>query len=81
MASDTLTLKYPVDAQGQHVETLEVKRPTAGMLLDARKTRGDDADKELALFATLTGQPPAVLRALDIADYAALQKLYEGFLS
>ena len=77
----TITLEYPIEYNGQTIDTIELKRPKAGQILDSQNRKGSDADKEFALFASLTGLAPAALRELDIADYLALQEAYKGFLS
>ena len=38
------------------------------------------AEKEIRLFAHLCETPPAVIEAMDLADYQRLQEAYQGFL-
>ena len=45
------------------------------------KAGGTDAEKEIRIFANLCEVSPDVIEGLDMADYRALQKVYEGFLS
>lgn len=76
-----LTLKYPVTDEGKTHTSLHIARPKVGDMITSRKMQGDDADKEVFLFAKLASVSPSVIHQLDLADYKALQEVYQGFLS
>lgn len=76
-----LTLKYPVTDEGKTYTSLQIERPKIIDMMTSRKMPGDDAEREVALFAKLAGVSPTVIHQMDMADYKALQKVYEGFLS
>ena len=78
---NTLTLAFPIEHNGSKIEKITLRRPKVGDMLIARKVRGDDAEQELALFASLSDLSPDVFRDLDMKDYASLQEIYRGFLS
>ena len=77
----TVKLAFPVDADGQQIESLEMRRPTVGDLKAARRQgKGRDEDVEITLFANLCMVPPETIEALDyLTDYSALQDAYAGF--
>ena len=60
---------------------LTLRRPKVRDMLAADKASGSDAEKEVRVFANLCEVAPAVIEALDMADYQALQERYAGFLS
>jgi len=78
---ETLTLAYPVEADGAPLAELTVRRPKVRDLLAAEKAGGGDAGREVRLFANLCQVSPATIEALDLADYNRLQEVYRGFLS
>jgi len=77
----TIELRYPLEHGETPIRELTIRRPKVGDLLAAKKTTGGDAEQEIAMFASLTGVAPAVLRELDMADYGELQQVYQAFLS
>lgn len=77
----TIPLQYPVNAGGKQIDAITVTRPKLKTQLAAMKAPGSDADKEVVLFASLTGLTPDQLGELDMVDYTAIQKAYKGFLS
>lgn len=74
-------LKYPIDVQGVHYSCLTLRRPKVDDLLAADAQGGSDAAKEVFQFARITGTTPAVIKQLDLADYLAVQKRFQGFLA
>ena len=76
----TLQLRYPVSADGAELATLTLRRPKVRDLLAAETAGGSPAEKEIRLFAHLCETPPAVIEAMDLADYQRLQEAYQGFL-
>jgi hypothetical protein len=78
MSGATITLKFPASSGPS---ALTLRRPKVRDMLASDKTKGSDAEKEIALFANLCEVAPADIESLDMADYQALQKAYQGFLS
>lgn len=76
-----IPLRYPVTHEGQEYTELSMRRAKARDSRDAQRGGGGPADHEIRMFANLCEVPPTVIEELDMADYAALQKAYEGFLS
>jgi hypothetical protein len=72
-------LKYPIEVDGTKVSSLRMRRPKVRDIL-ATDGAGSDARKELRLFSNLTELPPEALETMDLADYQALQEVYQGFL-
>lgn len=75
-----IKLKYPIEFEGKKIEKLELRRPKVKDLRDVSQKAKDDTEKELLLFAKLTGQPVELIEELDIADYKQLQDAYMSFL-
>lgn len=78
---ETIKLQYPVTAGGTEIKELKIRRPKVRDQLAASKAKGGDAEREIMLFANLCETEPAVIEALDMKDYAALQEAYAGFLA
>lgn len=76
--SQIVTLKYPL---GNGFDKLNLRRPKVRDMLAADKAKGTDAEKEIAMFANLCEVAPTDIESLDMADYQALQKAYQDFLS
>lgn len=81
MSHETIELDYPVRHQGHEYARLAMRRPRVGDMLAAEKQGGSDAEREVAMFASLCEVPPEVLRELDMKDYRKIQAAYTGFLS
>lgn len=76
--SGPIVLKYPLE---NGLKELNLRRPKVRDMLASDKTKGSDAEKEIALFANLCEVSPEEIGALDMADYKQLQEEYQGFLS
>jgi len=74
----TVTLKFPLD---NGLSQLSLRRPKVRDMLTADKTKGGAAEKEIAMFANLCEVTPDEIEQLDLADYKAVQTVYEAFLS
>lgn len=71
-----IKLQYPITiGTGDKLTELSVRRMTVG---DMRQTVAmtNDGERELAIFARLTGLVPEDLDLLDFADYSQLQNLF-----
>lgn len=75
-----IKLQYPVEADGQKIDELNMRRPKVRDMLNA-ETGGTDGEKEMRLFANLCDVAPDTIEQLDMADYLAVQEVYTGFLS
>ena len=76
---DKITLKYPIDFEGGKLTEVSIRRPKVSDVTNARKSKKDDAEQEVALIATLSGLPSAAIEELDVADYKAIQEVLQGF--
>ncbi len=74
-------LNYPVTVGSVTTAELHVRRPRVADTLAMEKRGGSDADKEVAMFASLCEVAPEFIAELDLLDYKQLQKVYESFLS
>jgi hypothetical protein len=79
--SETITLQYPISADGALIEQLTLRRPLVRDRLIAEKTSGSEVEKEIRLLANLCELPPQHIELLDMADYVKLQECLAGFLS
>ena len=62
------------------VETLRVRPPTAGDVVDAKAHGGDTAETEMRLLAALCGLGHGDMKRLHKSDYFRLQRVLESFL-
>lgn len=77
---ETVTLRYPVEVDGQRYESLTMRRAKARDSRDAAVGGGHHADYEIRLFANLAEVAPAVIEELDMADYSQLQERFRNFV-
>ncbi len=78
----TIELKYPVEATGETITNLTMRRSKIkDRLLVAKMKTASDEEKEIRLFANLCEVEPKVIEELDEADYSSLQKVYLGFFN
>lgn len=78
----TIELKYPVEATGETINNLTMRRSKIkDRLLVAKMKNVSDEEKEIRLFANLCEVEPKVIEELDEADYSNLQKVYLGFFN
>ncbi len=78
--SVTIKLEYPIKFEGEEISEITLSRPKVADQLIADKSGDSNAEKELALFATLAKSPQALIEQLDLKDFGKLQKAYKGFL-
>lgn len=74
-------LASPIKVSGAEVDKLEMREPKVRDMLAADKSKGSDAEKEIAMFAALCEVTPDEIQELSMKDYTAVQKVYESFLS
>lgn len=77
-----IELKYPVEATGETITNLTMRRSKIkDRLLVAKMKTASDEEKEIRLFANLCEVEPKVIEELDESDYSNLQKVYLGFFN
>jgi hypothetical protein len=74
-----IKLAFPVDFNGEKITSLTMRRPKVRDKLKAKKTKGDDEDRALALMADLVEQPVEMLGELDEVDISKLGDQYAAF--
>ncbi len=79
--SKTIQLIQKIKVDDIEVDTITIRRPRIKDQRAAEKITGDDADKEISLFAGLCGISPESIEELDMADYGELQDAYQSFLT
>ena len=78
----TIALATPFKrADGVTVSEINLRRPTVKDLRRANSRDGSDFEKGAALIACLADLAPDDLDRMDAADYMAIQKQAESFLS
>nr|WP_249490789.1 phage tail assembly protein [Pseudomonas sp. HS6] len=72
-----VTLSCPSEINGVTVDKLALRSPTVGDVRAAnREVGGDDEQRELVLFAALSGASVADLEGLKLVDFNRLQAGY-----
>ena len=79
--STEIVLDYPVTVDAERYDRLSMRRWKVADRLRVHRAGGDDADKELRMFADLCGVPVDAILELDGADYEKLVATYRGFSS
>lgn len=74
-----IPLDFPIDVDGEHIESLTMRRPKVRDSFKAKRAGGDDFDKGLAIMADLCERPQEVLLELDEIDLEKLQSQYGRF--
>jgi hypothetical protein len=72
-----VVLKHPLES----LDKLVMRRVKVRDTLAAQRAKGNDAEKEIYLFANLCEVTTEQIEALDMADYQQLQEAYTGFLA
>ena len=78
-SSQTFTLHYPFEFDGQTIEQITLRRPT---VLDLEAIEGEEnaTTKSIAMLANLSGLTPDTIRRLDAADYNRISETVLDFL-
>ena len=77
----TISLQYPITADGVQVTKLTLRRPLVRDRLIAEKASGSEFEKEIRFIANLCEMAPQHIEILDMVDYAKLQECLADFLS
>lgn len=76
-----LILKHPfINAAGQRIEKLTIRRGKRADMKAAAKFSKDDADQEDFLFARITGLTLEDIDQLDLADSKSLQDMFRNMV-
>ncbi len=78
--SMVITLKKPIEVDGQKVETLTMREPTVLDQKLAQSNAKTNVDMETQLFANLCGIPSDVVNGMKLSNYNRLQIAYSSFL-
>lgn len=77
----TINLSRPVVMGAATVSALTMREPLVSDQLAHSKMSGNEAEKEIGLFANLCDVAPPDIHSLPMTDYVKLQKAYADFLS
>jgi hypothetical protein len=75
-----ITLSKPLNIDGAKVTALSMREPSVNDQLISAKIKGEDADREVALFANLCTITPEQVKNLKLRDYKRLQTAYVSFI-
>lgn len=76
-----LELKYAfTSASGTRITKLTLRRPKVKDLKAAARHGSSAEDREIGLFAILSGLVPEDLQEMDLLDYERLQDAFRGML-
>lgn len=73
-------LNYPIQAFGEEVRALEIKRRPTTKDLKAMDGEKGEVAKTAALMARLCEVPPSSIDQMDAADFARAAEVVGGFL-
>lgn len=76
-----IELNYPVQAFGEEIKELVIKRRPTTKDLKAMDAEKGEVGKSAALLAKLCEVPTATIDALDAADFSKAAEVIGGFLS
>lgn len=76
----TVPLAVPIQCDGVETSELVLRRPTAGDILAAQKSKGGEAEQVFFLLQRLGSVPPGAIEQIDLADFDLVQAALEGFL-
>lgn len=77
----TIELNYPITIDATEVKVFQMRRPKVADVILLQKSQGEDAEKEVKLFANLCEVSPDDIRKLDMMDYVKLQEQYGNFIA
>lgn len=76
-----IKLNEPIKIDGIITSELTLRRPKVRDRLAVERMGTNDAEKEVALIANLADIPREAVEEIDLADYAKIQEVLQGFLS
>lgn len=78
--SNTITLQFPIESEGQTLEEIPLRRPKARDLKKMETGKGGEIAKSIDLIANLAEIPSSAVEELDAADFQAVSEVVAGFL-
>jgi hypothetical protein len=75
-----IKLTETIKIDGVVISELTLRRPKVRDRLAVERLGNSDAEKEVALIANLADIPKDAVEDLDLADYAKIQEVLQGFL-
>ena len=76
IAPAVIKLKYPIGS----LTELSMRRVKVRDQLAANRSKGNESEKEIFLFASLCEVTTEQIETMDMADYMQIQEVYSGFL-
>lgn len=80
ITAEKIELEFPININGADVKVLHMRRPRVNDTLIADKMAGNDAEKEITMFANLCEISPEDIGKLDLKDYRKIQRIFDSFL-
>lgn len=82
MAHVDIPLKDGIEiaGSGSTTKAVRMRSPTVNDMLVADKSKGSDAEKEIAIFANLCSLTPDEIGKMSMRDYALIRKAWLDFL-
>jgi len=77
--SADIKLRFPFTFDGEKISSLTMRRSKLRDKLKAKKVKGDEEDRAIAMFADLVERPVECLAELDEVDVAAIGAQYMAF--
>lgn len=71
-------LKFPITANGETIEALELARPRVKHLKVLDEIKGD-VERSVRLISALASIPPSAVEEMDGEDFAAVSEAVAGF--
>ncbi len=81
MKTEKIELDSPVKSAGVEVKALTIREPKVRDMLASETAGKSDAEREVAMFASLCEVEPETVKDLTVKDYRKLQEAYQAFLS
>lgn len=75
----TIALRSGVKISGATVKALQMREPTVADQIAVAALQGNDAAKEVSLFANLCNVTPDEIKSLTMRDYTRVQQGYRCF--
>jgi hypothetical protein len=77
-----ITLQFPITLSGVATDTVTMRRPKVRDRLEADNMfgAGQEGQREMHFFTSLTELAPEELGEIDLGDYVRMQQVFSGFL-
>ena len=74
-----IELEHPVEADGETVRTVRMRRPKVRDMRAASRAAANPEEREIALIVNLCSLSPETVDEIDMADYGRIQDALVGF--